>query len=215
MIVMVRYNHMVCAWSTSRAMKTQRDTVMPKKTYRIEVTPLDIQKAERNNSYKCVLAQAIQRTIPEADRIMIDLQTIRFSLEGYRFQYLTGPQEADYVVSFDAGDQLKPFSFNLRKPRVTRKKATRVDPTAPEAKKGSPEYRAKIPKRHPAATVDLVGSDGSVTKEEVLPAYRRAPRVFHGWGRARAYGRRILRINKDRFAAESSSSSAPQSSPSA
>ena len=46
--------------------------------------------------------------------------------------------------------------------------------------------------------------------------YRAARRVFHGLGRARAYGRRVLRINKDRFKEESSSfSAAPDSSPSA
>ena len=49
------------------------------KRFKVEVTEEDISKAQRNNSYKCVVAQAIARTIPDATRIEVDTQAIRFT----------------------------------------------------------------------------------------------------------------------------------------
>jgi hypothetical protein len=171
---------------------------MARKTYKIEVTPLDIEKAIQNDSYQCMVAQAVRRTIPEATRIMVDMRTIRFSLEGCRLQYLTPTDVAQYVVDFDAGDAIEPFKFGLRKPHVTRPGKARVDPQAKPAKVGSPEARARAGKRHPrGATLPLVGAKGKVTHEPVLPAHRTLPSMRAG--KVRHYGARMLRINRDRF----------------
>ena len=134
----------------------------------------------------------------------MDLQTIRFTVAGYRLQYLTGPKLAQYVVDFDAGDDIKPFKFTLRDPRVTRQRHRRVDPSAPKAAYGSAEHRAKSAKRHPPETANLVGADGKAAKKvEVMSSRRAAP--TSGKGLRRVYGARYLRINRDRFAAEASS----------
>jgi hypothetical protein len=80
----------------------------------IEVTAEDIEKAHRNDSYRCVLAQAIARQVPGARNIDVDLRTIRWSDDAGRHVFLTPYTAAGYVVAFDAGDELEPFSVHLR-----------------------------------------------------------------------------------------------------
>ena len=91
----------------------------------IEVTQNDIDRAHVNDSYRCVVATALARQIPDASHIEVDLQTIRFTREGERLIYLTPYTAAGYVVAFDAGDEMEPFSFSLRNPtKARRRKAT-------------------------------------------------------------------------------------------
>jgi hypothetical protein len=90
----------------------------PRKTWNIQVTEDDIQWAQRNNSSKCVVAKAIARTLPECSYIGVDIQTVRFSLGLWRYEYLTPPSIQDYIVSFDAGDVIKPFKFRLQRPKI-------------------------------------------------------------------------------------------------
>jgi hypothetical protein len=79
----------------------------------IEVTPHDIARSKRGDSYNCILAHAIARIIPDATRIGVDTQAIRFTHAGKRFTYLTPPVAAGYVAAFDAGDAMYPFRFRL------------------------------------------------------------------------------------------------------
>lgn len=80
---------------------------------RIQVNEADIAKAEKNNSMRCVVAQAIARTLPDATRIDVDTQSIRWSREGERFVYMTPYSVQGYVVAFDAGEPIQPFTFAL------------------------------------------------------------------------------------------------------
>ena len=80
----------------------------------MDVTEKDIDQALVKNSSRCVVATAIARSIPGANRIQVDVQSIRFSLEGERHVYLTPYAVAGYVVAFDAGDDIHPFRFQLR-----------------------------------------------------------------------------------------------------
>lgn len=81
----------------------------------IQVTQADIDKAIVKHSARCVVATAIARSIPEAKRIAVDVQAIRFSTtDGQRHTYLTPPTVAGYVVAFDAGEDIHPFRFTLR-----------------------------------------------------------------------------------------------------
>jgi hypothetical protein len=79
----------------------------------IEVTQADIDKAIRKNSARCVVATAVARSIPGASHVDVDLQTVRFTVDGERRIYLTPPGAAGYVVGFDAGDPIHPFGFRL------------------------------------------------------------------------------------------------------
>jgi hypothetical protein len=87
---------------------------MAQSRFNVEVTEGDIGKANVGDSYKCVVAQAIARQIPNARRIEVDLQTIRWSDEDGRHVFLTPYSVAGYIVAFDAGDELHPFRFQLR-----------------------------------------------------------------------------------------------------
>src|SRR5262245_37012527 len=80
----------------------------------ITITEKDIEKAHRNNSYKCVVAQAVARAFPNGHHIEVDTQTIRFTDGHERKAYLTPYAVQGYVVAFDAGDRIEPFSFQLR-----------------------------------------------------------------------------------------------------
>lgn len=90
------------------------------KQIHIEVTQADINKADVKKSSRCVVAQALARTVPDASRISVDVQTIRFTSGGERHVYLTPYPVAGYVVAFDAGDKIHPFSFRLRSDQVVK-----------------------------------------------------------------------------------------------
>lgn len=85
--------------------------------YTFEVTREDIEAATRRNSSRCAVATAIQHALPQASRVLVDMQTIRFTVDNeVRLVYLT-PQEAQqYIIAFDAGDPIKPFRVSVRNP---------------------------------------------------------------------------------------------------
>ena|SRR5215831_3564918 len=173
---------------------------MVKHSYRtISITDKDIEKAHRNNSYKCVVAQAIARTIPDAHHIEVDTQTIRFTDRHERKAYLTPYAVQGYVVAFDAGDHIEPFSFQLRKPVPVRQpKLTSSGKLAHQAR-----VRARRHAQKSGEDSKIAGREAyeSVKAEhpgrvfEVSTGARMAPpRVFKL--KQRTYGMRVLRINR-------------------
>lgn len=91
------------------------------KTIRVEQR--DIDRAIRKSSSRCVVALAVARQIPDASRIEVDVQTIRFTQGDERRTFIVPPAVAGYVCDFDAGDEISPFAFRLRTDRevITRK----------------------------------------------------------------------------------------------
>jgi hypothetical protein len=104
---------------------------MGKKFTTIEVTQADIDQAMRKKSGKCVLATAVARSIEGARRVDVDLQTIRFTVDGERRVYLTPPGASGYVIAFDAGDPIHPFGFRLNE---NHRVSVRQDKATPAAK---------------------------------------------------------------------------------
>lgn len=93
--------------------------------FTFQVTEADIAKAKKNDSYQCVVAQVIARTLKNATRIEVDSQAIRFSLGDRRLVFLTPYAVQGYVIAFDAGETIEPFSFQLRSPaRVRQRRLT-------------------------------------------------------------------------------------------
>lgn len=80
----------------------------------VEVTQQDIDKALANDSSKCVVATAIARTFPKATHISVDVHAVKFTNGERRYTYLCPYPVAEYIVAFDAGDELHPFKFRLR-----------------------------------------------------------------------------------------------------
>jgi len=190
---------------------------MPENTrIRIEVTEQDIERAHRSNSYHCVVAQAVARTVKDARSIDVDIQTIRFTRDGGRWIFLTPYAVQGYIVAFDAGDPIEPFTFELRNPmRGRRRKLTDDGRAAARAynralyhakKEGVETARAGDPETegpHAVARAAYASAKpvGSPQHTELNPgAPRNAPMMFKL--KRRAYGHRVLRINQTKAAAE-------------
>lgn len=79
----------------------------------IPITQENINNAAARDSAHCVIADAIHAAIPEAKRISVDLQTIRFTVNNERVVYLTpGPQQS-LLVKFDQGVMPAPGDMYL------------------------------------------------------------------------------------------------------
>jgi hypothetical protein len=182
--------------------------------YPIEITEEDIAKAKRNDSYACVVAQALARTIPDAHHIDVDTQSIRFTRGPRRLVYLTPYAVQGYVVAFDAGEAIEPFTFILREPsKVKTKRLTALGRTAAshaqrarrklqgEAKKAgkdltAPEVVEDVRAAVTAAYRAVTATEPDQKIHEMLGEgrHRKVPRVFKS--RKRTYGHRVLRINQ-------------------
>jgi hypothetical protein len=178
----------------------------------VTVTEKDIENAHRNNSYACVVAQAVARTVKDATRIEVDTQSIRFTRNGRRLIYLTPYAVQGYIIAFDAGDPLEPFSFQLRQLVKNPRQSERTE--AGKVVHRAADRARRRAKRRLEAETDL--GDVSLTqpspKEAATAAYQEAkaavgnvllrrqrgrpvPRVFKR--KTRSYGHRLLRINRE------------------
>jgi len=182
--------------------------------YNIEVTEKDIAKAKRNDSYIWVVSQAIALAISDATRIETDTQTIRFTKNGDRLVFLTPYAVQGYVIGFDAGDPIQPFSFQLRSPikhvrhrltetgaKVNRAQVRARRRVAKKAKHGGLPLDAAEVKREAreaakAAYAEAVAAgDDTQQTTTTNPGARYVPRVFKR--KHRTYGHRLLRINQE------------------
>jgi hypothetical protein len=128
------------------------------KQVHVEVTQADIDKGIRKDSAACVVATAIARAFPDATRINVDLQTVRFTSNGERQVFLTPPPVIGYVVAFDAGEDIHPFGFRLRYDQmvnVRRKRKTE----AGRAKARAREKVRRAEARHTSTQQRLAGLD--------------------------------------------------------
>lgn len=139
----------------------------------VEVTQYDIDRAKVNDSSRCVVATALARSIPGSSRISVDVQTIRFTLNGERFVYLTPPAVTGYVIAFDAGEEIHPFRFRLRQDqelRVRRQHTTE----AGKAKKKARNAVAAAEKRAAAAERDAADSAATTAAKRTAREAKRA-----------------------------------------
>ena len=126
----------------------------------VKVTQEDIDAAVRNNSSRCVGATAIAKTIPDATRIIVDVHSIKYSTKQGRYTYLCPPAVAEYVVAFDAGDTLHPFTFRLRTDqRMVVKRRGKTE-------KGKEVQAAKSLVRKAKAKVEKVEADSNLKPGE-------------------------------------------------
>ena len=191
--------------------------------FNVEVTEKDIADAKldksEGNSSACVVSRSIARIVSDATRIETDIQTIRFTRDGARYVYLTPYAVQGYVIAFDAGEPIEPFSFQLRNPvRTARRVRTEAGKEAARAYARTAKKQAldpsvegsKAPAKHPktksskprpdtgdarkAYAKAVAGTTGPLTTTQ--PGGRRPPpRVFKT--KTRSYGHRLLRVNQD------------------
>lgn len=187
------------------------------KRLRIDVLEQDIERAHVNDSYKCVVAQAIARTVKTAGRIEVDTQSIRFTVDGERRVYLTPYAVQGYVIAFDAGDPIEPFSFQINDPSLARRRIRTEAGKAADlagdrarraAKKSQAEPRGGAkPTEVPARDKSEPSEAARAAYEAVRVAYDYAPATMVERGRKptprvfkrklRTYGHRLLRINQE------------------
>src|SRR5678810_215657 len=92
----------------------------------IKVEQHHIDHAIQNDSHHCMIADAIRDHYQDAKYIVVDLQSIRFSFlgdkttQGVRHKYFTPPKAQLALLKFDQGEEVRPFSFDLGKPVITK-----------------------------------------------------------------------------------------------
>jgi hypothetical protein len=127
---------------------------------------------------------------------MVDTQLIRYTsaVTGQRIAYLTPPKAQAYVVAFDAGDPIAPFSFWVDKP-VHLRQTVRTERGKTAHRKRADE-RAKA-RREGRAPKEIEVEGSGPTREQVADAdaVRPAPLVFRR--KQRTYGMRALRANRE------------------
>jgi hypothetical protein len=155
----------------------------------VDVTQEDLDKGVKADSKNCAVARAIARAIPNATHIEVDTQTIRYTVDGIRYQHLTPATSQVYVTAFDAGDteDFNPWRFQLRDPKVTRRRI--------RTEKGKVAMRATNYRRRGRPDVPIPPSTSGPSQVTTAGEVNPAPRVFKK--KQRMYGGRLLRINKE------------------
>ena len=112
---------------------TTSDSKLPTSP-RLKVTVTDeiIETSKRRSSSHCMTAEAVRAAYPDASRVSVDMQTIRFTnpKRGLRFVYLTPPKVQHAIILFDKGETPMAFDFRLANGHVVLagKKASRYHP---------------------------------------------------------------------------------------
>lgn len=164
----------------------KRNPMAPRIT--VELTQEAIDDGISRDSGHCMFAEAIKASFPQAQKVSVDLQTMRFSdlAKGYRYTYLTPRIAQLALLNYDHGTKPEPFSFQLRNGHVTRagsREKRRLQLSSGRAK-------AKI------AKAQLSKATLVVTKQDALGG---VPRAVGGktppttpFARRRAFGLRAI-----------------------
>lgn len=137
---------------------------MEPKHYVIKVTEEEIVESQKGHAGKCMVANAIRKSIPGAESIDVTPDTVRFNLfdsnsgKTYRYIYDTVGRAGVEILNFDDDKEVKPFRFKLdarqaftkevkrRGPReVTKKRSKNKNPVSPCERKAR---RTVVRRRH-------------------------------------------------------------------
>jgi hypothetical protein len=139
---------------------------------RIEVTQELIEQAIPRTSGHCAIADAVSAAIPQAVDVTVDLQCIRWTDrgKGIRYVYFTPPRAQRYLLSFDEGAPVEPWTFRLPSaiqivPVRARSKAT---------KQSSIERRAELEAKESA------GEELTTSEQRSLRTFRAAQKKANG-----------------------------------
>ena len=161
----------------------------------LEVTSEDIAAAAQNDSMRCIVAQTIARSIPQAHHIDVDLQAIRFTLGEQRLLYLTPYAVQGYIVAFDAGEDILPFRFRIQTPQILkRRKRTAAGKDVQRARNRA--QRASGPKKSRAKRELKTTKDAYAAEAQTVTEPGERPPLRAIKSRTRSYGQRQLRINQ-------------------
>lgn len=117
---------------------------------KIDVTPEIVQRSTTADSRKCMIAEAVKTSFPNARSVSVDLQTIRFTDPSthLRFIYLTPRVAQHQLLNFDQGFPVTPFKATLQGAHVVKAFIRKVDGDLPfkEATTQGKPRRTSVPK---------------------------------------------------------------------
>lgn len=153
-----------------------------------EVTKDDITNGIARNSAFCPLAEVIQRNLPDARYILVDLALIRWSDPTKRKRYIfTTPTKAQqFIIDFDQGhhDRLRPFTLRLPSPIQI------ADMRTHRNRDRSQEYAKRKARKKPTVAIDSRGQAIKIGGN--LPVDRHATGSHGNIQRLRKFGVRAL-----------------------
>lgn len=170
-------------------------------SFKVTVTPELVERAVQRDSHHCMIAEAIKEQNPHFSRILVDLQTIRWTntTTGKRYIALTPEEAAARLVDFDQGRPIDPFAFTMRIVQVT---------DAKPGNRGRKQLNGQmtIEGGKPLRTGHLRGSDAAanvrtpgtqVRRPRLAPSGAEPPadssNVVRSSRAYRQYGRRLLK----------------------
>lgn len=143
---------------------------------RVQVTQEHITGSMQRDSSHCMIADAVRDAVPGAQRIAVDLQTIRFTdpKTNYRYTYLTPRTAQVALVKFDQGDEgIEPFAFSLRQGQVTLANVTTAGRPRPKAGQSTEAVRQSA---REAAKIARGETQASAIREGLGKAELKNPR---------------------------------------
>ena len=147
----------------------------------IQVTKEIVERAIRETSGHCLIADAIKASIPDTAFVSVDLQTIRFTdrKSALRYVYLTPPDAQDALISFDQGEEISPFQFKLN--RAIRISQTRKTPEEARLRKSDVVSHEK--------------NNPIILEPPMRHSTRAIPNaaLLHGFGKIRRFGLKHLK----------------------
>jgi hypothetical protein len=144
-----------------------------------------------------MIAEAIKEQNPHFERILVDLQTIRWTnpRTGKRYVCLTPEVAGAALVAFDQGHGIEPFAFSVRTTQITptAKVARRTGGHGPKQLDGQMTIHGGRPTRtgHLGGGSSVKAADKAAKREREDPPAG-ASNVVRSTSRYRQYGRRLL-----------------------
>lgn len=124
---------------------------------KVIVTKEQIEDSVERDSSHCMIAEAVKAAYPNAKKVSVDLQTIRFSdpEKRSRYTYLTPRRAQVALVQWDQGIKPEPFDLTLRQGQVTFSGSRQVR----ESKPISEAQRRALAKARKVSKAKLVPRD--------------------------------------------------------
>jgi hypothetical protein len=96
-------------------MDEQEERMEKHKKYVVKVTAENINTATPRESGHCMIADAVRECLPNAQRVMVDLQCTRWTDVEKQIRYiaLTPARAQKALVDFDQGIEVEPFTMTL------------------------------------------------------------------------------------------------------
>lgn len=144
----------------------------------IHVTQYVIDKSRRNSRIWCMLALALASTLRGATRIEVTAEIVRFNYLGHRYYFATPAKAARYIIAYDGGAKIKPWSVRL----ITMiAPPNRVENRGPYGPRKNKTCAKPAPRKYPA--VNKQGgayADGKASPGKIMRNTSERCRRWHG-----------------------------------